>query len=115
MLKVMATPTGRAPHEVGAGFVDGKTASSYLRSFGAKSFVQLFSRRDLTADENTELDQLNLRLGPFSSEQEIEMIFKFCWISKIILAIDISTMKSAILPRSLTIKGMYGVAFERSR
>lgn len=79
MLKAMAIPVmGTKPHEVGAGYVDEDTASHYLSSFGATSFVQLFAERAITASEQEELDRLNSVLGSFSSKQEVETIFRYC-------------------------------------
>lgn len=78
MFQAMATPMGRKPHEAGAGFVDEKSVARYLCAFGAKSFVKLFALRNLTGREEEELNKLDRQLGPFSSELEVEMIFRFC-------------------------------------
>jgi hypothetical protein len=79
MLQAMAIPmVGAKRHEAGAGYVDEDTASHYLSSFGATSFVQLFAKRAITTREREELDRLDSKLGPFNSKQEVQMIFRYC-------------------------------------
>ncbi len=78
MLQAMAVQMDGKPHEVGAGYVDEKTAIRYLRSFGARNFVQLFARGAITAREEKELNQIDAQLGPFSSNQEIDATLDYC-------------------------------------
>jgi len=77
MIVNMAKPlsNNNQPFESGAGFVDWKEAYDYLKSFGTKSFFEVFYDMALSSEIRTIISKFDRQYGPFLTDSDIRYLF----------------------------------------